>query len=130
VAAFSIWPPLAIQAEIWATGDIGPARLAVMARVTGPRVALLGRVQDAPAATAFVACDGDVAMLHALVVLAPARRQGLGRCLLHAAAVWARAQGAAHLAVLVTQANTAANALYATAGMTAVTQYHYRTAPR
>ena len=129
VTTFEVWPPLAAQAEVWAAGGIGPARLAVMARARGAKVALLGRQDEVPVGAAFVACDGDVAMLHALEVLEPARRQGLGRHLLTAAAFWAARQGAAHLGLLVTRANVAANRLYASAGMVAVAQYHYRILP-
>jgi GNAT superfamily N-acetyltransferase len=129
VTTFQVWPPLAAQAEIWAAGDIGPARLAVMQRVTGPKTTLLGRTDDKPAASAFVACDGDVAMLHALEVAAPFRGRGLGRHMLTAAAFWAQDQGAAWLALLVTRANAPANALYASAGMEQVAQYHYRIRP-
>nr|WP_242511967.1 GNAT family N-acetyltransferase [Rhodobaculum claviforme] len=66
--AFALWPPLAIQREIWAEGGIGPARLAVMARAHGPRAALMARIADRVAGTAFVAVAGPVAMLHAVEV--------------------------------------------------------------
>jgi GNAT superfamily N-acetyltransferase len=123
------WPPLAVQREIWAQGGIGPARLAVMARASGARTALLGRIGDTPAGVAFVATDGGIAMLHALEVLPDRRRSGVGRMLLHGAANWAETQGADWLTLAVTQANAAANALYRTLGMTATVGYHYRRAP-
>ena len=41
---FAHWPPLAIVSGLWAAGGIGPARVAVMDRVTGPKAALLARV--------------------------------------------------------------------------------------
>lgn len=127
--AFQSWPPLAIQAEIWAEGGIGPARLAIMDRVAGPKTSFLGRVRDQAAGCAFVACAGTDAMLHALEVLPRFRRQGLGRYLLIATARWAQGQGAQTLSLVVTRANGGANALYTSHGMAVVGQYHYRIRP-
>ncbi|MBI1418757.1 MAG: GNAT family N-acetyltransferase [Limimaricola sp.] len=129
VTAFEVWPPLAVQAEIWGTGGIGPERLAVMTRVAGPKTTFLGRVDDRPAGTAFVAAAGDVAMVHALEVAPAFRRKGLARHLMAAAARWAAGQGATHLALAVTRANDGANALYTSLGMGPVGQYHYRILP-
>jgi hypothetical protein len=42
------------------------------------------------------------------------------------AAHWAQDHGAKRFSVLVTEANTAANALYASLAMEIVGQYHYR----
>jgi GNAT superfamily N-acetyltransferase len=126
LTAFPHWPPLEIARALWAEGGIGPARIAVMDRVTGPKVALLGRAGDRPAGVAFVACHGAEAMLHALEVREPQRRRGLGRNLLHAAANWAATQGATRLSLVVTRQNVAARALYARLGMQVVGQYHYR----
>ncbi len=126
LTAFAHWPPLQIARSLWAEGGIGPARIAVMDRVAGPKAALLGRTGDRPAGVAFVACTGDEAMVHALEVRDSQRRQGLGRNLIHAAANWAAEQGAARLSLVVTRQNTAARALYARLGMQAVGQYHYR----
>ena len=127
--AFQAWPPLAMQAEIWAAGGIGPARLAIMDRVLGPKTSFLGRVQDRAAGCAFVACDARQAMLHALEVCPGDRKQRLGRHLLIASARWAQGQGAQTLSLVVTRANLAANALYASLGMGVVGQYHYRVLP-
>jgi GNAT superfamily N-acetyltransferase len=126
MAAFALWPPLAVQADLWAEGGIGPARLAIMDRAAGPRAALLGRVADRAAGAAFVALGGGTAFLHALTVLPAFRRCGCARHLLQAAAAWARAQGAQTLALAVTRANVPAVALYASQGMQAVGHYHYR----
>lgn len=125
----AIWPVTPDVAEVWAAGGIGPARLAVMERVTGPKTALAGLAQGRPAACAFVACDGPIAMLHALEVTARFRRTGLGRALTRAAADWAARHGARSLALAVTDANAAANALYRGLGMAPVWQYHYRIGP-
>lgn len=123
------WPPLAMQREIWAKGGIGPGRIAVMDRVTGPKVALLGRVADRPGGVAFVAVAGGAAMLHALHVAPGLRRRGLARHMVLAAARWAARHGAETLALLVTRANAPANALYASMGFTPVGEYHYRIRP-
>ncbi len=126
VTSFDIWPPLAIQADIWAAGGIGPARIDVMRRVKGAKTALFGRDNARPAATGFVAIHDGIAMIHALEVLEVHRGRGMGRYLTRHGAFWAAKQGATHLAVLCTKANVAANALYSSLGMTVVGQYHYR----
>lgn len=126
LTAFPHWPPLEIARSLWAEGGIGPARIAVMDRVTGPKAAILGRSGDRPAGVAFVACHGSEAMLHALEVQESQRRQGLGRHLLHAAANWATEQGATRLSLVVTRQNAAARALYTRLGLQVVGQYHYR----
>lgn len=120
------WPPLAVQAEIWGAGGIGPARLAVMARAEGPKTALLGRYRDHAVATAYVACHGPIAMLHALEVAPQARRQGIARVMMRGAANWAARHGAQDLAVLVVKTNQPAQNLYKSLGMTAVGHYFYR----
>lgn len=127
--AFHAWPPLAIQTEIWAAGGIGPARAAIMDRVQGPKVSLLGRLDDAPAGCAFVACLGGRCMLHALEVRPAHRRRGLARHLVIAAARWAAVQGAGELVLVVARANQPAQALYASLGLGVVGQYHYRIRP-
>ena len=129
VTTFEVWPWLAVQGEIWAEGGIGPARLAVMDRVEGAKTTILGRTDDRPAATAFVAMAGDLAMIHAIEVLPRFRRRGLGRRLLQAAARWTARQGGRHLCLLVTKANGPANGLYTSIGMSPVGQYHYRIHP-
>ena len=126
LTAFPHWPPLEIARSIWAEGGIGPARIAVMDRVTGKKAALLGRIDDRSAGVAFVACHGTEAMVHALEVRDSHRRQGLGIKLLHAAANWSQVQGATRLSLVVTRQNAAARALYARLGMEVVGEYHYR----
>lgn len=127
VSAFLVnWPPVEIQVELWAEGGIGPERLAVMERATGPKCAILGRIKDQPAGTAFVAAAGSVAVLHALEVTPRLRRGGTACNMMHGAALWAQAQGAEWMAVLVTEDNVPANALYSSLGMQPVGRYHYR----
>lgn len=126
MAAFAHWPPLAICREIWAEAGIGPGRLAVMDRAAGAKAAILARTSDRPVGTAFVACSGDAAMLHALEVRPEARRQGSAANVMRAAARWAMEQGASKLYVVVTVANAPARALYGALGMEIVGQYHYR----
>ncbi|NCO20745.1 MAG: GNAT family N-acetyltransferase [Rhodobacterales bacterium] len=126
VAAFALWEPLQIMRDIWAEAGIGPARLAVMQRVTGPKTAVLGRSHDKPAGVAFVALHGDIAMVHALEVRVASRRQGTARHMMICAARWAAGQGARQIALAVTEANTGANALYASLAMPVRAKYHYR----
>jgi GNAT superfamily N-acetyltransferase len=122
------WPPLAITREVWAEAGVGPARLDVMARATGPKTAILVRHGDHPAGICFVAIASDHAMIHALEVLPDHRRNGLAQKLISRAALWAASQGAAHLSLVVTRANAPARALYARMGMAEMGQYHYRAA--
>lgn len=129
ITAFCHWPPLAIQRDLWAEGGIGPARLAVMARAAPPKCALLGRTGDRAAGVGFVALHQGVAMVHAMHVLPALRRQGLARWMLRAAALWAAEAGAQTLALVVTQANAGALALYRGIGLAEVSRYHYRQAP-
>lgn len=129
-ASFHLWEPLAIQRDIWADGGIGPERIAVMMRAAGPKTALLGRDAGRAAATGFAAIHGGIAMVHALEVLPDHRRRGTGRTLMAEAAIWARGQGARHLAVICTAGNTGANALYTGMGMTMIGRYHYRQHPQ
>lgn len=126
LAAFPHWPPLAIAREIWSEEGIGPARVAVMERVAGPKTVVMARTKDHPVGAAFVAVSGDIAMLHALEVRQAARRQGSANNILRVAAQWALDQGASTLSLVVTEANAPARALYASLGMRVVGQYHYR----
>ncbi|SPF77531.1 GNAT family N-acetyltransferase [Pseudoprimorskyibacter insulae] len=128
VRVFTIWEPLAWMREAWAKAGIGAARQEVMARVKGPKTALLGRINDKPAGVGFCAIDDarDVAMVHALEVVPSQRRQGLAAWMMRGAAFWAADWGTEWLAVLCTQQNDAANALYQGLGMELVGQYHYR----
>mgnify|MGYP003606523200 CR=1 FL=1 len=126
MSTFPHWPPLAITASLWHDCGIGPERLAVMQRARGQKCAILSRQKDHPAGAAFVAISGKTAMLHALEVLPAMRRQGSAHNILRAAALWAQANGADTLSLVVTAANDAARALYASFGMSVVGQYHYR----
>jgi len=126
VTTFCIWEPLAIQREIWATGGIGPGRLAVMERATGPKMSLLSRQNEKPAGTGYCAIHDGVAMVHALEILPHQRRKGMGVWMMRQAAFWAQENGADTLSVICTKRNEGANGLYASLGMTCVGQYHYR----
>lgn len=129
LAAFPHWPPLEIARGLWAETGIGPARVAVMERVTGAKAAILARTLDRPSGMAFVAQDGEVAMLHALDILPAYRRKGAAGHVVAAAAQWALDLGAGTLALVVTEANAPARRLYEALGMTAVEGYHYRVLP-
>ena len=129
VTAFTIWPPLEIMKEIWADGDIGPARLAVMDRAEGAKTAVFGRASDKPAGVAYVAMHGPIAMLHALEVAPKHRRAGVARWILRKAAFWAAEQGGTHIAALCRRDNYPACGLYNQLGMEIYGQYHYRRPP-
>lgn len=126
VTAFTIWEPLHIMRDIWATGGIGPERVAVMDRSACPKTGLLGRWNDHPAGTGYCAIHDDIAMVHALEILPHQRGQGVGKWMMRRAAVWAETQGATHMSVLCTKTNAAANGLYTSLGMAHVGSYHYR----
>lgn len=118
--------PLAVMEDIWQGEGINAARLAVMARVPGPKSYIMGRMDERAAGAAFVAIVGDIAMIHALYVSSNARRSGLGRDMTLGAAHWAARNGATRFTLLVTEANAPARALYAKMGFTHVSRYHYR----
>lgn len=126
ISTFTIWPPLAIMADLWAEGGIGPGRIAVMNRVPGAKIGILARQGGRAAGCGFVAMDGRIAMVHALEVAANLRRQGAAANMVRAAARWAADKGAEHLSVVVTAQNDAAIALYSGMGMTQIGRYHYR----
>lgn len=128
-SVYAHWPPLAIQAEIWAEGGIGPDRMAVMERVPTPRLSMMAREKDWPVGTGFVAIHDEVAMVHAIEVRPEARRKGVGGRLMARAAQWAQTEGATHVALAVTEENVGARALYAALGMQPAARYHYRVIP-
>lgn len=125
VTAMSLWPPLAIQRDIWADQGIDAARQAVMERAPMPKAAILGRVQDRAGGAAFVAVHGPVAMIHAIAVLPALRRMGLAGWMIRRAAAFAASHGAARLALAVRQSNEGALALYAGLGFTPCGGYSY-----
>ena len=125
LSAFEIWPPLAIQTDIWSAGNIPESRQAVMRRVALPHTALLGRVQDRAAGAAFVALDGPVAMVHAIEIAPGFRRKGLATWLVRKAAEWAQDNGATRLGLAVSRANTGARALYDRMGFAEIGGYAY-----
>lgn len=128
VTAFTIWEPLAIMAEIWAQGGIGPGRLEVMARAQ-VKTGLLARWNEQPAGAGFVGVADGIAMAHAIEVLPHQRKQGVAGWMMRKAAFWAAEQGAQTMSVLCTMANDGANALYRSLGMSPVGHYHYRQKP-
>lgn len=129
VTTFETWPMLATQKEIWRAGGMDDVRFDVMYRVTGPKTTILGRLDDTPAGALFVAMEGGCAVLHGIETLKRFRRRGLAAHIMRAAAFWARDNGATKIALLTTQANIAANALYSSIGMIAAAGYHYRIHP-
>lgn len=128
VSLFGLWPPLAMQRQLWADAGIGPGRQAVMARAATPRRAFIARHQNRAAGVAFCAIDtaSGIAMLHALEIEPGFRRKGVARDMVQGIAHWAAEAGAAHFALAVTERNIAARALYAALGMEVAGRYHYR----
>ncbi|WP_164660436.1 GNAT family N-acetyltransferase [Tropicibacter sp. Alg240-R139] len=126
VTVFTIWEPLAIMREIWAAGDIGPARLAVMERATGPKTGILLRHNEKPGGAAYAAIHDGIAMVHAVEIVPFQRKQGLGKWTMRGVAFWALDNGAETLSVMCTVENEGANALYRSLGMQPVSKYHYR----
>ncbi len=126
LAAFPIWPPLAIINEIWTEQGIGAERQAVMARAKGPKAAILARQNDRAAGVAYVAIHGTTAMLHALEVVPEQRRQGVAVNIMGVAAIWAQDNGATDFSVICVRDNLPANRLYASLNMENVGYYHYR----
>ena len=120
--------PLVVLEELWDADHVDAARRAVMDRTAPPKERLLLREDDRPAAAGFVAADGDLAMLHALVVAPRFRRRGVGRAVTAAAARWALKQGAGTIALAVEAGNLAAIALYRSMGFRDCGGYHYRRA--
>ncbi|MFQ5566718.1 MAG: GNAT family N-acetyltransferase [Paracoccaceae bacterium] len=125
---FRVASPLAVADEIWTRGGIGSGRRAVMTRPTGPRTTLMARAGDRPGGVAFVAVDGDIAMIHAIEVAPEHRRKGGGGLLMRGAASFAAEHGARWLALAVTEANGPARALYERLGIARAGSYHYRVA--
>ena len=129
VTTFTLWPPLAIQREIWAAGNIGPARQAVIERVAQPKTTILGRTSDRAAGAAFVAVHDRIAMVHCVEVLGAWRQRGLAGWMMRQAAFWADAQGASRLALAVSRPNMSAMALYRKLGFREVAGYGYFAPP-
>jgi len=118
--------PMAIQAEIWEAGGISTPRLEVMRRAAGPKTCLLGRYENHPIAAGFLACNNNIAMVHAVEVLPRARRQGVAEAMMRGAAWWAMQQGAEWFTCLTVSENLPAQRLYRKMGMETAAQYHYR----
>lgn len=126
---YPAWPPLAAQAKLWENHDVGENRIAVMERVRTTKTAMLGRRGDDLVANLFCGIIGSIAMVHALVVSAEARREGIGSDMMRAINAWARENGAEWLTVLVVRDNTAAVNLYGKLGLREIGKYHYRFRP-
>ncbi len=125
-AAIPAWEPLVIMQEIWESGGIGAARVAVMHRAKGPKTGFISRWHDKPAGSSFLAMHDGIGMVHALEILPFQRRHGVARWLMRRAAFWVLAQQGHTLSVICTAQNQGANGLYASLGMSVVGQYHYR----
>ncbi|MFV0294150.1 MAG: GNAT family N-acetyltransferase [Paracoccus sp. (in: a-proteobacteria)] len=125
VTSFALWPPLAIQRELWAELGIGPARQAIIERVSLPKAAILGRVDDRAAGVAFIAACDKLAVLHALEIVPNLRRKGLAGWIIRKAAFWAGTHGCKALCLAVTRDNSPAITLYRGLGFTETGGYSY-----
>lgn len=123
------WPPVAICGAIWDAHGNGSATRAPADRAPEPKAAILLRLDDRAAGALFVACDGDVAVLHMVVTLQRFRRRGAGLLGMRHAAVWAQGHGARYLALPVEADNAPARALYARAGLIPRGGYRYWSLP-
>ncbi|WP_062762287.1 GNAT family N-acetyltransferase [Falsirhodobacter sp. alg1] len=120
--AVAEWPPSAATVEMWAEqGKIGPERLAVMERAADPKTVI-----SMPGGAGFLGVNGDLAVLHALEVSPAHRRQGRAREIIRGAALWAVVRGATRFALVVSDDNPIAHALYKGLGMRVAGHYHYR----
>jgi GNAT superfamily N-acetyltransferase len=126
VKAFTIFPPLAIQREVWRANHIPPSRIEIMDRVKTHKTTIFGRINARPAASAFVAVSNKFAMVHALVVDKKCRRQGMGKFVMQKVGSWAYQMGAESVVALCTEKNCSANILYKSLGMQVIGKYHYR----
>ncbi|MCJ8140655.1 GNAT family N-acetyltransferase [Falsirhodobacter halotolerans] len=119
------WPPAPEALATWAAGGkIGAGRRTVMERAGVPKAVIW-----VPGAAAFVGVAGDLAVLHALEVVAEHRRKGLARQVVAGAVAWSAAQGATRFGLVVSADNRPARALYDALGMTCIGFYRYRKAP-
>lgn len=125
ITALEIWPPMAIVRDIWSEQEIGPARQAVMDRVTSRKTAILGRVEDRAAGAGFVAVHDGIGTLHALAVLPQWRRKGLARLMVRRAGQFSAQHGADRLALAVTEGNVGARAAYDEMGFGQIGRYSY-----
>jgi GNAT superfamily N-acetyltransferase len=126
VKTFTIFPPLAIQRELWRASHIPPSRIEIMDRVKTHKTTIFGRINAKPAASAFVAVSNEVAMVHALVVDQKCRQQGMGKFVMQKVGSWAYQMGAESVVALCTEKNCSANILYKSLGMQVIGKYHYR----
>ena len=126
VTAFSIFPPLAIQKELWMANGVDASKIAIMDRVKTPKTSIFGRINAKPASSAFAAVVNEIAMVHALIVDQKYQRQGMGKFVMQKVGAWAHQQGAESVVALCTKHNQSANNFYKILGMQVVGEYHYR----
>lgn len=119
------WPPAPATREVWRTGGIDDARVAVMERAECPKASLVTDWKRQPASCAYVGVADAFSMIHAIETLAAFRRKGLARRLLSHAAYWAERHGARWIVLLTRDENHAANMLYKSLGMTVAGNYFY-----
>ncbi|GAA5060266.1 ribosomal protein S18 acetylase RimI-like enzyme [Thermocatellispora tengchongensis] len=116
-------------------GDAGDAEGAALDTALGTASRILGGVparyawrgpREAPYGVGRGVAQGDWYGIYCMAVLPGARRAGHARSVLRALLSDAEQQGAKRAYLVVTEANTAARALYERAGFTESGRYHYR----
>lgn len=118
----------------WAVdGRGGPAErdvaLRMLDRIAAPAAYCSVRVDGSVAAVGRAVAQEGYLGLFSMAVLPACRRRGLGRQVLNALGAWGRDAGARTAYLQVLDDNTAARALYASAGLRPAHGYHYRTLP-
>ena len=141
VTAFSIYPPLAIQRELWMGNGLDPSRMEIMDRVKTPKTTKI-KPSFSPAFSKalnifvgieiispgfkIVSSFPSTAMVHALVVDLKCQRQGMGKFVMQKVGDWAYHMGAENVVALCTKENQSANCFYKSLGMHLIGGYHYR----
>ena len=93
-----------------------PAADIALARSGGNSDVLVGRADDAIAATVLVGHDGHRGWVYYVATDPDRRGRGYGRAIMNAAEVWLRAAGIAKLQLLVRRENAHAGAFYQSIG--------------
>ena len=118
--------PLVGVATCW--NEAAPCNIALNRQAQAVKLGVKAAAGTPREFTTITVTDG-IAMGHALEIATAHRGKGLGKWMMRCASFWAAENGADYMTALCTDANAAANGLYASLGMQAVGQYHYRMLP-
>jgi ribosomal protein S18 acetylase RimI-like enzyme len=116
--------------DVWSAGQHGGIDLlavrALLDRVPARSGYASARLGDEVVAVGRTVVDGGWAGVFSMTTLPAARGRGAARAVLGALADWAVAEGAHHLYLQVEHDNLPALRLYARAGFTELSPFHYR----